>query len=129
MGAKLYLAVFDHDPDTGAWGVCFPDFPGCVAAADDFSEATAKAAEALAFHVAMMGKDGDAIPEPSTLVAIKAAGEWIEEDSIVSPIPLLPVPGKERVNVTLDRQLLARIDLVTGNRSAFLEAAARRMLG
>lgn len=127
--ARHYIAVFDHDPDSGAWGVCFPDFPGCISAGASFDEALKKGAEALAAHAALMAREGDAIPEPSTLDAVRRSGQWIDQDSVVGTMPLLPPAGKERVNVTLDRQLLARIDAVSANRSAFLEEAARRMLG
>jgi hypothetical protein len=95
-------------------------------------EALRMGAEALGGHVEMMRRDGDAIPEARTLEQIKAAGEdWIEWDGAVAvAVPLLPAPGRAvRVNVTMDERLLAQIDAVTGNRSAFLADAARRVLG
>lgn len=124
-----YIAIFDHDAESEAWGVAFPDFAGCIAAGTSFEEAMKNGVEALAAHAAVMARDGEAIPAPSTLEAVRADGTWIDEGSVVGSVPLLPVQGKERINVTIDRQLLARIDQVAGNRSAFLEEAARRMIG
>ena len=41
-----YIAVIHHDPGS-AFGVSFPDFPGCITAGKTFEEARARAAEAL----------------------------------------------------------------------------------
>jgi hypothetical protein len=51
------------------------------------------------------------------------------KDAIVATVSLLPTQGKAlRVQVTMDERLLARIDAVTKNRSAFLSQAALRVL-
>jgi predicted RNase H-like HicB family nuclease len=61
-----YIAYLHKDKKSDC-GVSFPDFPGCITAGSSLEEARRMAAEALAFHVAGMREDGDAIPEPSTL--------------------------------------------------------------
>lgn len=61
-----YIAYLHKDKNSD-YGVSFPDFPGCITAGSSLEEARRMAAEALAFHVAGMREDGDAIPEPSTL--------------------------------------------------------------
>ena len=64
---KTYLALVHKDPDS-AWGVSFPDLPGCHSAADDFGDLLANAAEALALWF----EDADPV-EPRDLAAIREA--------------------------------------------------------
>lgn len=105
----------------GAYGVYFPDLPGCVSAGETIAEALAGAEEALALHIAGMGEDGDDIPRPSEAVLL--------EGSIAVAIVAATMPGKKkRVNVVMDEGLLAAIDAIEPNRSAFLERAARHEL-
>lgn len=124
---KQYVALIHKEVDTD-YGVMFPDFPGCISVGETYEEALRFGAEALGGHVEAMRQDGDVIPEPRTVEEIKdAAEDWVDfEESVVALIPLLPAPGRTvRVNVTLDERLLAEIDAVTTNRSAFLADAAR----
>ena len=44
------------------FGVEFPDFPGCVTAADDLAGAMSLSVEALRLHVAGMIEDGEGYP-------------------------------------------------------------------
>lgn len=48
-----YIALI-HRGETGSWGISFPDFPGCISAADrsSFPDIVDRGAEALRFHVA-----------------------------------------------------------------------------
>ena len=126
-----YLALL-HKNGRKGYGVIFPDFPGCVSAGHTTEVALRQAAEALALHVDGMREDGHKIPKPRTLEAIREAGQdWVDmKDAIVATVSLLPPQGKAlRVQVTMDERLLARIDAVTKNRSAFRSQAALRILG
>jgi predicted RNase H-like HicB family nuclease len=58
-----YIAYLHKDKNSD-YGVSFPDFPGCITAGSTLEEARSMAAETLAFHVAGMREDGEAIPEP-----------------------------------------------------------------
>lgn len=128
--AKQYIALFECDPEVKGYGVVFPDLPGCVSMGDDYEDAVRMAHEALALYAS----DGEEMPEPRTFEQIKETwedwGEWESKYNFtVEHIALLPLAGqKERFNVTLDANLVARIDRVAKNRSAFLAEAARRML-
>ena len=62
-------AVILEKSDTGYGAYC-PDVLGCVAVGDTREEALKSYAEALAFHFEGMREDGEAIPEPTTLVAV-----------------------------------------------------------
>jgi predicted RNase H-like HicB family nuclease len=125
-----YIALLHRNGRKG-YGVSFPDFPGCVSAGSTIEDALREAAEALALHVDGMREDGDKIPKPRTVEAIREADQdWVDmKDAIVATVSLLPPPGKVlRVQVTIEERLLARIDAVTKNRSAFLSQAAMRVL-
>ncbi len=125
-----YIALL-HKTERKGYGVSFPDFPGCVTVGRTVEDALREGAEVLAFHVDGMREDGIKIPKPRTLEAIREAKQdWVEmEDAIVATVPLLPPQGRAlRVQVTMDERLLARIDAVTKNRSAFLAWAALRVL-
>ena len=66
-----YIALVHKDERT-SYGVSFPDVPGCISAGDTLDEALANATEALAGHLALMRADGDKIPQPRSVEAIKA---------------------------------------------------------
>ncbi len=84
-----------HKNGRKGYGVCFPDFPGCVSAGKMIEEALREAADALALHVDGMRQDGAKIPEPRTVEAIRDAGhDWVVfEEAIVATVPLLPSQG------------------------------------
>lgn len=131
---QRYIALL-HKGDEG-WGIMFPDFPGCVSADDTFDAALSSGGEALAAHVDLMRSDGDAIPEPRSLEAIKAAQEdWVEWDgAVVAVVPLLPPPARAvRVNISVEQALLGEIDAAAQargtTRSGFLSDVARQALG
>jgi predicted RNase H-like HicB family nuclease len=125
MTKLFYPAILEKEPGS-AYGVTFPDLPGCVSAGDTAEQALVNAHEALAGHVALMVHDGDPLPKPTPI-------EEVTADPDVSMIAVtmigVTLPGRaKRVNVTLDEALLEEIDSVTGNRSRFLAEAARAEL-
>ena len=74
---SAYLAIIRREPD-GGYGVCFPDFPGCVSCGANLEEAKTMAREALMLHLAGMRDDGETIPRPSLDVVVaekEATGE------------------------------------------------------
>ena len=123
---------FIHRDDVG-YGVSFPDFPGCVSVGETVDDAIRHGGEALAFHVEGLVADGEPIPAPRSIDAIKVdpeLGDWRREADLVL-IPLLLDRGSSRrVNISLDRGLLEAIDDEARQRrmtrSAFLATAARR---
>jgi predicted RNase H-like HicB family nuclease len=56
-----------HKDGKSDFGVSFPDFPGCVTAGKSLDEASRKAPEALAFHIAGMIEGGEKTPKPSKM--------------------------------------------------------------
>lgn len=67
----MNYVAFVHKEPQSCFGVSFPDFPGCVSAGDSLGEAVANGAEALCGHVRLMKADGNIVPKPRTLGAIK----------------------------------------------------------
>ena len=122
---------FIHRDDAG-YGVSFPDFPGCISVGDTVDDAVRRGGEALAFHVEGLRDDGEPIPAPRSIDAIKAdpdLAEWRRDADFVL-IPLLLDRGSSRrVNVSFDCGLLEAIDDEARQRrmtrSAFLATAAR----
>ena len=130
---KNYIALLEVGNKKNAWGVVFPDLPGCFSAGDDYDEAIKNAHAALAFHVRSMKENGEPIPEPRSLENIIAEWEDWQEwkdnyDFIVASITLLLTYKTEKVLISMESDLIARIDRVAKNRSAFIAAAARLAL-
>ncbi|MFV1573688.1 type II toxin-antitoxin system HicB family antitoxin [Phaeobacter sp. JH20_30] len=123
-----FIAVVHHE-EGSAYGVHFPDVPGCYAAADNPGDILKHAIIALDDFFA----DGHEVPEGRDIEAIrKEAEDDLKEGAYLMMVPHIPRPTKvERVNVTFDRSLLEAIDQsveLTGlkNRSAWLAMAAKK---
>ena len=85
-----YVSFIHHD-DAG-YGVSFPDFPGCVAVGETLEAAVRHGCEALAVHVEGLSEDGDAIPPPRSIDAIKGDTDLVDwcrgADIVLIPLPL-----------------------------------------
>ncbi|MDE0062948.1 MAG: type II toxin-antitoxin system HicB family antitoxin [Gammaproteobacteria bacterium] len=96
-----YVSFIHRDPDSG-YGISFPDFPGCVSAGDTVDETVQHGCEALAFHVEGLSADGEPIPAPRSVEAIRAdpvLADWQRGADIVL-VPLLSA-GVSRGGSTL----------------------------
>ena len=121
-----YLAIV-HKEKNSQYGVCFPDFPGCITAGENVEEAYALAQEVLEMHIAGMKEDGDNIPPPMSFE--KARKHGFAKDCLMTFMVDAHVPTRmRRINITMDEILLHEIDTLTSNRSAFLADAARAQL-
>jgi predicted RNase H-like HicB family nuclease len=128
---KQYIAFITTDGPVP--GVVFPDFPGCVSAGQNYEDAVRMAHEALSGHVECMGKAHQSIPEPRSLEQIKRSWEdwadWKDSEYTTALIALIPNHETRKYTISMDSALMARIDGVTKNRSAFLARAAQEFLG
>ena len=127
-----YIAFIHKDPDS-AYGVSFPDVPGCISAGDTIDGAVRNAVEALSGHIRMLEADGDPLPEPRDFDAIMNDDSLADDraGAMTTVIPLLRDRGATvRVNVSFDLGLLEAIDAAARERgltrSGFLASAARR---
>ena len=127
-----YVSFIHRDEGSG-YGISFPDLPGCVSVGDTVDDAIRNGCEALAFHVEGLCDDGDTVPPPRSIEAIRAdpeLAEWrLGADIVLVPL-LLDRGSSRRVNISIDRGLLEAIDDEARQRrmtrSAFLASAARR---
>ena len=121
-----YIAVIDKEPGC-AYGIRFPEAPGCFSAADSFEEIVPNAVEALALF---FEDDEEARPRGLEAVREEAAGD-IAAGAFLMMIPHLSgLRRTVRVNLSLDRGLLDTLDEAAKmrgmTRSAFVAKAAAR---
>ena len=130
---KNYIALFEEGKN-GGYSVVFPDVPGVITSGRNFNEAVRMAHEALSFHIAGLKKDNCPVPKSRSLEQIKESWkDWKDWETdgnfLVVPIALLPPLQKSiRVDALLPERLVARIDSLYKNRSAFLTMAAENFL-
>ena len=129
-----YVALIDGK--TGAYGVWFPDLPGCTAMGATIDEAVANAADAMRDWAEVTLAKGDAIPEPRALEDLLSdpeVAEAIGEGALIQRIPLVRETGRPvKANLSIDAGVLAAIDDEAKRRkltrSAFIELLARHAL-
>lgn len=131
--AMQHAIAFVHEEE-GRFGISFPDFPGCIAGGRSLDEAVMRGTDALAAHAALMAEFGDALPHlrsrSDILADPEAAGAAADAVLVAVPVDL---PGRAvRVNVSLDENLLKRIDASARaagqSRSAYLASAAEEKI-
>ena len=130
---ERFFALLDGGP--GAWGVVFPDCPGCTAMGADENEAYENAVEALGEWMHDMSADG-VETKPRTLVELRkdpAVQEALAEGAVFITVPLVVEAGRPvKANISLDRGLLDAIDAAAKRagltRSGFLASAAREKI-
>jgi predicted RNase H-like HicB family nuclease len=81
-----YIALMRKDPDSD-YGIEFPDFPGCVTAAEDMEHARELAEEALRFHIEGLLSDGEILPRPSSFETIMADPENRQAAVLLLQVP------------------------------------------
>lgn len=88
---KPYIAIVHKDRDS-AYGLTFPDAPGCFSAADEMDDLFKNAAEALSGWFDVARQEGLQIPPTRDLMALKADPEWAEafEDAVL--VIAVPAP-------------------------------------
>ncbi len=106
-----YPIVIETGSETAAYGVVVLDLPGCFAAGDSLDEALAAAEEAAAAWIDAALDAGEAVPRPSALEALRdepAYAGWTF--GVITLDPALFDDTIERVNITLPRRVLRRLD-------------------
>ena len=127
-----FIAIVHKDPRSD-FGVSFPDFPGCISAADTIDEAKDMAQKALALHIKGMLEDGEKIPSPSRLEDVMENASYSDAAAFLVIATPDPKPRAVRVNITIPKNTLRRIDAVARkrgmSRSSFLVHAAQHSMG
>ena len=121
-----------HQDEDSAFGIQFPDAPGCFSAADDMDELFSNAQQALALWL-----------EDETISSFRGISDLMndpdvkndmQEGGTLLAVPLIAMTGRTvKANMTLDAGLLQAIDAAAKargmTRSAFMADAARREIG
>ena len=122
---QYFYAIVHKDADS-AFGVTFPDLPGCFSASDAIDYVLPNACEALELWF----EDAeDILPRRLDEIRDLAAADLAEGAFIVA-VPRITRSGRQvRANISLDRGMLDAIDRAATERSltrsAFLADAAR----
>lgn len=117
--------------ETQAYGVEFPDIPGCVSAGDTLDEAIANAYEALEGYMEFLFEEGDPVPQAGRIEEHRKNPAYTDRIWALVDFDITPYLGKsQKINVTLPDRLIKRIDAIVsanpryGSRSGFLAQAA-----
>jgi predicted RNase H-like HicB family nuclease len=129
-----YVALIDGK--AGAYGIVFPDLPGCTAMGKTMDAALAHAVDALRDWAAVTEEGGGRVPKPRSLEALRGdpdVREALASGAGLSMIPLVRETGKPvKANLSIDSGVLAAMDEEAKRRnltrSSFVEMLARTML-
>lgn len=106
-----YPVAIEPGSDTTAFGVVVPDLPGCFSAGDTLDEAMAGAEEAAAAWIDATLDAGQPAPAPTSLDAIRCTPDYAGWTfGVITVDPALLDDAAERVNITLPRRVLKRLD-------------------
>lgn len=125
-----YPVAIEPGTDTEAFGVVVPDLPGCFSAGDTLEEAMALSEEAIVAWIETAIDAGHDIPQPSSIEALrKAHKEWKGWTwALVKVDPAALDDTLERVNISLPRRVLRRLDTLASakgeTRSGFIARMA-----
>ncbi|HEY1561656.1 MAG TPA: type II toxin-antitoxin system HicB family antitoxin [Caulobacteraceae bacterium] len=114
MSLRYPIAIEPGD-ETTAFGVVAPDLPGCFSAGDTLDEALAGVEEAAAAWIDATLDAGGDVPSPSGLDAVRRNPDyagWLI--GVITLDPALLDDRVERVNITLPRRVLKRLDAQAG---------------
>ncbi len=120
-----YPVAIEPGDEATAFGIVFPDLPGCFSAGDTLDEAMENAEEAAAGWIDATIDAGRAIPHASSLDALRDNPEYAGWSfGVVTLDPALFDDMIERVNISLPRRVLKRLDALAqaagANRSAYI---------
>jgi len=103
--------MIEAGDENTAWSVVVPDLAGCFSAGDTLDEAMSAVEEAAAAWIDAALDRGREIPRPSSAQSAMEKGDfsgWIV--SYVNVDPALLDDTIERVNITLPKRVLMRLD-------------------
>ena len=129
-----YTALIDGK--AGAYGVIFPDLPGCTAMGKSIDQALVNAMAAMRDWVEVTLEAGEALPAPRPVEILREEVEVrraLREGSTIASVPLIREKGRPtKANLSLDSNLLEAIDAeakrLALTRSAFVEMIVRHSL-
>ena len=125
--------VILHTDDGVRFGVIVPDLPGCFSAGDTFDEALDSVEEAIDLHLEGLVEEGGDVPAPHPIAEHRANPDFLDGVWAAVKVDVSRFDGRaEKINITLPRRLLAKIDDYArthgATRSGFLAEAARQAM-
>lgn len=106
-----YPIAIESGTETTAFGVVVPDLPGCFSAGDTLDEAMTGAEEAAAAWIDATLDAGKAVPAPSSLDDLRTNKDYAGWTfGVITLDPAFLDDSIERVNITLPRRVLKRLD-------------------
>ena len=126
----MRFPVVLHSDDGIRFGVTVPDLPGCFSAGDDFDQALESVKEAIELHLEGLVEEGGDVPIPLPITKHRINSDFANGIWAAVDIDVARYDGRaEKINITLPRRLLAKIDDYVkshgATRSGFLADAAR----
>jgi predicted RNase H-like HicB family nuclease len=107
-----YPIAIEPGDDAFSWGVVVPDLPGCFSASDDgLDDAIEQAKIAIELWIEVAIDEGQVIPRPTFIDVHRKNKQfkgWVW--AIVEIDPALLSDEVERVNISLPKKVLARLD-------------------
>lgn len=127
-----YVAVIHKDKDS-AYGVSFPDCPGCFSAGDTMAEAVRNAVEALRTWAEAMTSEGHDVPAPRDLDKVLVDPDVIADLAEGATTMLIPMLAefapRKPYTIKMAADLMTTVDVQAKargmTRSAFLAKAAQ----
>jgi predicted RNase H-like HicB family nuclease len=124
-----YPVVIEPGTESTAHGVVVPDLPGCFSAGDDLEEALIHAEQAIAAWIDAALDAGQDIPAPTPIDVLRARHKpwrhWIW--ALVQVDPSVLDDTVERVNISLPRRVLRRLDVLASDRGETRSGFIARM--
>ncbi|HXT09362.1 MAG TPA: type II toxin-antitoxin system HicB family antitoxin [Roseiarcus sp.] len=120
----------------GAYGVVFPDLPGCTAGGDTIAEVNADAIAAVREWILDAREGDEALPRARDMAALKddkEVAQALRDGAAFIVVPVLIDSGRPaKANLSLDSGLLEAIDDAARTsgltRSSFIATAAREKI-
>ena len=124
------------DGKAGAYGVVFPDLPGCVAMGKTIDAALANAADVLRDWFELSEEHGETVPLPRPPEKLRRDPEVVSalaEGATLASVPLVRETGRPvKANLSIDSGVLAAIDAAAERRkltrSGMVELLAKTTL-
>lgn len=126
----MRFPVVLHTDDGVRYGVTVPDIKGCFSAGDSFESALDSVVEAIDLHLEGLAEEGLETPLPRSIAYHQGNPDFADGVWALVDVDVAKYDGRtEKVNITLPRRLLTKIDDYAKRhhqtRSGFLAEAAR----
>lgn len=130
----MEIAVVIHKDEQSVYGVTVPDIPGCFSWGETIDDALKNTREAIVAHTLTMLEEGMAFDiEPSRIEDLHANDDYANGIWALVEIDFAQIdPKPERINISIPRFALSRIDKFAASRhesrSGFLTRAALNVI-